>query len=354
MSLKLTSQTVVQTTSRGECGGGEWGERSAHHGHDNKHLEQESQETAAAAHVALGGACAVLAGLCFTAGQVLVKFAPEMDAPQLLFVRCLVQVAAMLPIMGWTRSHPFGGGGRDSCLQGDGVSVNRWLLLTQSFLGGCLLLTIFLAVRRLPLGDAQALFSCAPAITLILSAALVYDRFGLVRAAVIACLLAGSVILIRPPALFTPLPTSVGKYAPNIETAAEIEGYEPLGMLAGILVPILSTFVVILGHITAMRRVHYSLPVFWIGLGGLIFALIAMFTLQPLRPVIESLEPVRGVFEGWAAREWVLAVLLALLGVAGNVLMTVGLQWITPSRAMILRGLEVLAAYFLQVIISRI
>jgi drug/metabolite transporter (DMT)-like permease len=74
-----------------------------------------------------------------------------------------------------------------------------------------------------------------------------------------------------------------------------------------------------------------------------------MFTLQPLRPVLESLEPVRGVFEGWAAREWVLAVLLALLGVAGNVLMCVGLQWITPGRAMILRGLEVLAAYFLQV-----
>ena len=292
-------------------------------------------------YVCLGFAYAVLAGMCFTAANVVVKFAGDLDAWQLLFVRCVVQVAAMLPLMGCTRSSPFGRGSA-----GVSVVATRWKLFVLCLLGALLLLGRFLAVRRLPLGDATALFSTAPGVTLLFSALFLGDRCGVFRLTLAASLLGGVILLSQPPALFPEVaPAPLALNGTNVETATA--PYDLLGAGAAVLVPLITSLTVILLRQT--RQVPCSVLVFWLGLGGLALSLIGMFAINfNINSNNDDLE--RDLFGGWGAREWVLALLVALLGVAGSVLMTQALHLVSPARLMVLKSLDVLAAYLLQVI----
>ena len=86
------------------------------------------------------------------------------------------------------------------------------------------------------------------------------------------------------------------------------------------------------------KHVNYSVLVFWFGVGGLIVSLIGMFGLDdgPL-------------FHEWDDRMWMLSFMVALVGILGSILMTKAVCWVTPSKVMVVRSFEVVAAYILQV-----
>jgi len=107
--------------------------------------------------VYLGLACAILAGLCFTSSNVMVKYIPDVNSWQLLFVRCISQLVTMLPVL-WCGGHR---------ILGTPDLATRGLVAAQGVLGGLLLLGIFEAVARLPLGDCTAIFFSAPAFTMV-------------------------------------------------------------------------------------------------------------------------------------------------------------------------------------------
>merc|ERR1711884_243562 len=119
----------------------------------------------------------------------MVKYLPDVNSWQLLFVRCLLQILAMIPIMISTGSHPFG----------TPDFATRWRVAAQGILGGFLLLAIFQAVSSLPLGDATAIFFSSPAFTMILSFFILRDHCGLIRVLISLTLLVGVVVLSRPP-----------------------------------------------------------------------------------------------------------------------------------------------------------
>ena len=90
---------------------------------------------------------------------------------QMLLVRCVGQSIGMLPLILWTRS---------PILASPDLST-RWRLAAQAVIGGLLLLSIFEAVQRLPIGDCTAIFFSTPTVTLILSTFLLKDHCGLYR-----------------------------------------------------------------------------------------------------------------------------------------------------------------------------
>ena len=116
--------------------------------------------------VYLGYCCAILAGLCFTSSNVMVKYIPDVNSWQLLFVRCVSQLLAMFPIM-WHGKHS---------MFGTPDLATRWRIGAQGVLGGILLLCIFVAVARMPLGDCTAIFFSSPAFTRVLSCIILKDQ----------------------------------------------------------------------------------------------------------------------------------------------------------------------------------
>ena len=55
------------------------------------------------------------------------------------------------------------------------------------------------------------------------------------------------------------------------------------------------------------------------------------------------------LFHDWDERMWMLSIMVALVGILGSILMTKAVCWVTPSKVMVIRSFEVVAAYILQV-----
>merc|ERR1711862_171077 len=85
-------------------------------------------------------------------------------------------------------------------------TTTRLRIGAQGVLGGILLLCIFVAVARMPLGDCTAIFFSSPAFTMVLSCIILKDHCGVWRCLVAITLLVGVMILSRPPALFPSIP----------------------------------------------------------------------------------------------------------------------------------------------------
>ena len=260
----------------------------------------------------LGLCCAILAGLCFTSSNVMVKYIPDVNSWQLLCVRCVSQMVAMVPIMVVGRHH----------ILGTPDTPTRLRVAAQGVLGGFLLLGIFEAVARMPLGDCTAIFFSAPAFTMILSCFILRDHCGVWRIIVAAFLLSGVVILARPESLFKS--DHVGSK------------YDMVGLLSAVSVPCLSALIVILTR--QAKHVHYSVLVFWFGVGGLVVSLIGMFGIDD-----------KPIFREWDHRMCILSIMVALVGIVGSIMMNLAVCWVTPSKVMVVRSFEVVAAYVLQV-----
>jgi len=286
--------------------------------------------------VYLGYCCAILAGLCFTSSNVMIKYIPEVNSWQLLLVRCLAQLATMVPIMLLGKHNIFG----------TPDFATRWRLVAQGVLGGFLLLGIFVAVARMPLGDCTAIFFSSPAFTMVLSCIILKDHCGVWRCLVAITLLTGVMILSRPPALFPPTPATANdtssahtndKHDNDHDLSDNSEGgYDLVGVLASLAVPTLSAWIVIITR--QAKHVHYSVLVFWFGVGGLVVSLVGMF-LRDSEHMIQT----------WSIKEWMLSFMVALVGILGSIAMTKAVCWVTPSKVMVVRSFEVVAAYILQV-----
>ena len=169
-----------------------------------------------------------------------IKFAGvsiAVSAWQMLLVRCLAQLVLMLPIIWWTSSNILGT--RDL--------PTRWRIAAQAIIGGFLLLSIFESVERLPIGDCTAIFFSSPAFTLILSAFILRDHCGVYRVVIGGLLVAGVVIISRPPAFFPPhtIIDSQNSTAGGAEAGMK-EPYDLVGLGFALAVPATSAWIAII------------------------------------------------------------------------------------------------------------
>ena len=225
-----------------------------------------------------------------------------------------------------------------------------------------MLLSIFEAVKRLPIGDCTAIFFSTPAVTLLLSTVLLKEHCGVYRLLIGTCLVIGVVIISRPPALF-PAPIS----APDNSTATNLtlyvvsglnsvevkQPYDLVGLAFAVAMPFLSAWVAIITR--ELRAVHFSVLVFWFAIGGLLVSIIGILFLDS--------EP---LFFEWTWVTWLLSIqqviltpftdiiltlpyIQAVLGILGSVLMTKAVCWMTPAKTMVIRSFQVIISYIIQV-----
>ena len=109
-------------------------------------------------------------------------------------------------------------------------------------------------------------------------------------------------------------------------------------------------------------------------IGGQVVSIIGVFALDS-KPLFQAsiyylTHPIKlfllDFFQNWGSREWVISFLVALVwslsktstsdhcsilkvGIMGSILMTKAVCWVTPSKVMVVRSFEVVAAYVLQV-----
>lgn len=162
-----------------------------------------------------------------------------------------------------------------------------------------MLLSIFEAVKRLPIGDCTAIFFSTPAVTLLLSTVLLKEHCGVYRLLIGTCLVIGVVIISRPPALF-PAPPSAGDnttaYNVTLTHTKEVkQPYDLVGLAFAVAMPFLSAWVAIITR--ELRAVHFSVLVFWFAIGGLIVSVIGILFLDS--------EP---LFFEWTWVTWVLSI----------------------------------------------
>lgn len=225
-----------------------------------------------------------------------------------------------------------------------------------------MLLSIFEAVKRLPIGDCTAIFFSTPAVTLLLSTVLLKEHCGVYRLLIGTCLVIGVVIISRPPALF-PAPilapdnstaTNLTLYVVSGLNSVEVkQPYDLVGLAFAVAMPFLSAWVAIITR--ELRAVHFSVLVFWFAIGGLLVSIIGILFLDS--------EP---LFFEWTWVTWLLSIqqvilnpftdiiltlpyIQAVLGILGSVLMTKAVCWMTPAKTMVIRSFQVIISYIIQV-----
>jgi len=305
---------------------------------DPKTINIDEHEPAPSSYVCLGYTFSIIAGFCFTSCNVGIKVAGihiAVSSWQMLLVRCTGQCLIMLPIIWWTRS---------PILATPDFST-RWRLVAQALIGGLMLLSIFEAVEKLPLGDCTAIFFATPAVTLLLSVVLLKDHCGMYRFLLGTSLLCGVVIISRPPALF-PVNDNDTKNATNKNETSDRklvtgshhvkEAYDLVGLGFALAVPFLSGWVSIITR--ELRHIHFSVLVFWFAVGGLVISSIGILCLDTTP-----------LFHKWTYVTWLLSLQQAVLGIVGSILMTKAVCWVSPAKSMVIRSFQVIISYVVQV-----
>ena len=112
---------------------------------------------------------------------------------QLLLLRCCLQMTVVTPVILTSTT---------SSLFTFPDLRTRLLVSCQAVLGGLMLLCVFGAIERLPIGDFSAIAFSSPAITMLLSTCLLREPCGLYRLSVGCCLITGVFIISRPTVIF--------------------------------------------------------------------------------------------------------------------------------------------------------
>lgn len=287
-------------------------------------------------------AMVILAGFTFTGANVLQKKTiPGLDYLTLLFHRACVQTLGLSIYFIVKRKSVLGPNG------------SRGWLCGQGAIGAVLLISIFIAVRNVPLGSASAIFFCTPVFTYLFSAWLLEDEFFGAFRIIICCLMLSGVILItRPEFMFSDIMNEIESdntsknngtllstlYIPyyklsmgNRSDSKSLDSY----LLVAFLVPILSAVVSICTR--KCKNVDICLVTFYFGLGSL-FTSIAGLAFTGRGPDTFMLTPTQ-----WASTIGVIA-----LGISGNFLYTGAVKFISPTKSNIFRSFEVILNSVLQ------
>ena len=111
---------------------------------------------------------------------------------QMLLLSNAVILVLVTPIMIWSKVSPLG----------PPDTVTRLRLGLQAITANILVLCYYEATIRLPLGDAGAIMFSSPVFTMIMSVFMLRERCGLYRILVSLVLVAGVIVVSRPPAIF--------------------------------------------------------------------------------------------------------------------------------------------------------
>jgi len=316
---------------------------------------------------------AVMVSATAVAGSTTVtSLVPSLSPWVLLVYRSILQLVTSLPLMLGTRAN---------CLGPPGY---RWRLYLTGLLSGFLLLALYLAISTIPPRIVAPILMTTPVVTVFMSWMVLREHLGLYRMLTTSLLVAGCVLLTRPPPLFPSDPPSQLQYNlaqynlygyPVQFYQAESDSPEArlgisvdtLGLVAAMVAPFLAAALVILTR--QCREVHFSVLVFWSALGSLLIGCVGLYTLgqedsvergrdgREIPDIVDGSEDMDNIatvpsvarirmFEG--PTEWLVATLVAFLGIFVNVVMVKALNFLPPGKVLLLKCGELVAGYVLH------
>jgi len=338
----------------------------------------KNNEESAGAYKYLGYVAVLVAATSVAGSTTVTSLVPSLSPWVLLVYRSLLQLVTSFPLLLGTRSN---------CLGPPGY---RWRLYLTGLLTGFLLLALYLAISTLPPRIVAPILLTTPVVTTLLSWVVLGEHTGLYRMLTTSLLLAGVVLLTRPPPLFpndSPdhLQLDLAQYNlydypvhfyQTADSASDVPlplvpPVDTLGLVAAFVAPILAAFLVILTR--QCREVHFSVLMFWSALGSLMIGCIGLYTLgqgqmsqERVRDAREIPDPITNspemvnttiissfstkftnrMFEG--PTEWLVATLVAFLGILVNIVITKTLHVVPPGKLMLLKSTELVVGYVLH------
>jgi len=258
---------------------------------------------------------AFLSGVFMTIYSSLLKLLIEMDSLQVALVRGVLQVIIMALILakqtGWSGLKNF----RTSVILG-GIAIS----------GGFRIAFIFTSFTHLPLGDSTAILFSSPVIVMAMSIFLLKERCGLFRIFASASLVAGVILITKPPLIFG---SPVGGF------------YDFLGYSLCIGACFMSALGLVLTKLIALTVRRSTILLFM----GLAIALCGGIGLAALgKPSLLLHNP------QLALHDWLLAISIGLLGLVQQYVLIWAITLESPAVVTCIRSLQILLAYGVQVL----
>merc|ERR1711970_1585592 len=311
-----------------------------------KELENDPDELKVGKATKYISCIAVIIAATAVAGSATVtSLVPSLTPWMVLVYRSILQLVTSLPLMLGTRSNLLGPAGY------------RWRLFLTGLLTSFLLLSLYLSISSLP----------ARIVALILM-----EHLGVYRLLTTSLLVAGFVLLTRPPPLFPADPPDHLQYS---IAQYNLYGYpaqfqsgdklETLPLIAAMVAPFIAAVLVIITR--QCQAVHFSVLLFWSALGSLLMGCIGLYSLgrdevgggregreipDDINEVVLSEPGVTSIeiFEG--PTEWLVATLVAFLGIFVNVVILKVLKYLQPGKVMLLKAAELVAGYVLHLCVT--
>ncbi len=196
----------------------------------------------------------VNAGVLFTLANVIQKIvAPKLVFWHLLAYRALAQIVVMFADLQFKN------------VDWRGPEGHRTRITIQGMMGGVLLLSIFVAIKHIPLGNASAIFFCTPVFTFLFAVTMLKEHMGAYRIVISALMISGVLLITRPPFLFEADPVSNDGGAGD---KSEDGGMVALGYACAVAVPLLSAVVSIMTR--QLKDLRPSVIMLWFGIGSLV------------------------------------------------------------------------------------
>jgi len=340
--------------------------------------EVDKNEGSLRAYRYLSYIAVVVAAIAVSGSTTVISLVPSVSPWMLLIYRSLLQLLTSFPLLLGTKSNPLGPPGY------------RWRLYLTGLVTGFLLLALYLAISTLPPRIVAPILLTTPVVTTLLSWVILREHTGLYRMLTTCLLLAGVVLLTRPPPLFpnddpTQLQLDLAQYnvygypvhfykeaqsVPDVPVPLA-PPVDTLGLVAALAVPFLAAFLVILTR--QCKEVHFSVLMFWSALGALLVSCLGLYTLGRLE---EEAGPERGrdgreipeemdrnsTIANLVAKstsmmfgslvDWLVATLIAFLGIFVSIVVTKTLHVVPPGKLLLLQSTQVVAGYVLYLCVG--
>jgi len=263
----------------------------------------------------LGIFLAFLSGVFMTIYSSLLNLLIEMDSLQVVLVRGVMQVLVMSLLLikqtgSWSGLNNF-----------RAISI----LIAIAASGGFRIAFIFTSFTRIPLGDATTILFSSPVIVMGLSIFLLKERCGLFRIFSAISLVAGVILITKPPIIF-------GNPGGS---------YDVLGYCLALGACLMSALSLVWTKLIALT-VRRSVILLFIGLaialcGGIGLAAMGKPSLLLHNPQL-------------ALHDWLLAISIGLLGLVQQYVLLWAVTLESPAVVTCIRSLQILLAYGVQVL----
>jgi len=256
-----------------------------------------------------------LSGIFFTLCSVMVKLFPELPSSEVVLFRGSVQTVLSIPLMLLVGANPLGPEGQ------------RVLVYSQGLVSCLAAICNAVGFSRLPAGDVATIIFSSPAIVMIFAHFVHKEHCGLFRILVIAPLMVGVVLITKPPFI-------VKLFLPSNHNGHGSKDIDWVGYGFTFLGTLLTASIFI--FVRKLRKVHYSVIIFAFSITSMVVSSITSFVDEFKIPNIPN--------------AWIYVSLVGVFGMLGQCLLATALRYQTAGVVSVIRSLDIVAAYIIQVV----